>query len=197
MPRGINLIPYDMQRGWRERKLKAALVFGAAAYLAALSALYLDQRSRLSEKRQELAGVLDERDAAASRISGYADLSRKISEIRGLEDEHRKRLGATAELAEKKVSWSMVLKKLSHSVPEGVWLKTLSTTDAQAGKKLRFLGSSTTARGVSEFIFGLENSGNFTDVSLAYSQKRDFDKESVFDFEVYAALKKTDEIIYE
>lgn len=195
--KGINLIPLEIQRGWRARKIKTALVFAGIVYLAGLSFIYMDQRSAIGAKRGELDAVLNEKNIAASKVSGYSELSRKIAEIKGLEEEHKKRLGAAAGLAEKKVSWSTVLKKLSHGVPEGVWLRTLSTTDAQAVKKLRFLGSSASARGVSEFIFGLENSCNFTDVSLAYSQKRDLEKESVYDFEIYATLSRTEEILYE
>ncbi len=197
MIKGINLIPDEIKDEWRLRKWRRAFVLAAAIYLAFLGALYYSQYSVVRERRAEELALLQEKESFAGKSAVYLELSRKINETRLAEADLKKRLNVTEGLAEKRISWSTVLKRLSRDVPQGLWLKSLSTLDAGGGKKLRVLGSALSNRAVADFIFTLENSGYFENVALSYTQKRDFDSGTVYDFELNASLKKTGEVMYE
>lgn len=197
--KGINLIPEEIQRGWRVRKWRLAFIGAAACYCLFLAAVFAFQRAELGRLKAEEAALVSAKDALAGISSEYALLTKRLSEIRAAEGELSQRIGVASELKDKRVSWSFVLKKLSHEVPKGVWLRSLSTSDVQGttDKKVKFLGSATNNRAVADFIFKVENSGHFRDATLSYSQKRDLGGNFVYDFEVYATLKKTGEVLYE
>lgn len=194
----INLIPDDIRAEWRLKGVRKALLAAALLYLAALGAVYMSQRSRISSIRAERAAALAEKEDLISRSAEFLELTRKYREIQQAESGLRKKLSLASDITGKRVSWSTVLKRLSHDMPAVVWLRSLSTSDVQgAGKKVRFLGSSTSNRGITDFVFTLENTAYFQDVALLYSQKRDFKSGTVYDFEVSALLKKADDIMYE
>ncbi|MBI5453878.1 MAG: PilN domain-containing protein [Deltaproteobacteria bacterium] len=197
--KGINLIPEDIQKAWRVRKWRLAFIGAGACYVLFLIAVFALQRAELSRLKAEEAALVSAKDALAGRSSEYALLTKRLSEIRAAEGELSQRIGVASELKDKRVSWSFVLKNLSHEVPKGVWLRSLSTSDVQGttDKKVKFLGSATNNRAVADFIFKIENSGRFRDATLSYSQKRDLGGNIVYDFEVYATLRKTGEVLYE
>lgn len=198
MIKGINLIPDETRRERQLRKWKNIFAALSVIYLSALAFIYLDQRAVIKEKKAQAFAVRMVRDSIAGK-SDYAALARKYRDMQREESDLKKRLGVTDALADKKVSWSVILKRLTYDIPGSIWLRSLSTSDVQGAdlKKIRFLGSSTTNAGIADFMFALENSGYFQDVSLSYSQKKDFGGASVYDFELYMSLKKTDEIMYE
>ncbi|MBI4948541.1 MAG: PilN domain-containing protein [Deltaproteobacteria bacterium] len=197
--KGINLIPEEIQRGWRIRKWRLAFIASFACYLLFLVAVFALQRTELKGLKAVEAALISQKDALSGRSSEYALLTKKLSDIHAAEGELSQRLGVASELKDRRVSWSFVLKKLSHEVPKGVWLRSLSTSDVQGTteKKVKFLGSATNNRAIADFIFKIENSGNFRDAALSYSQKREMGGTSVYDFEVYATLRKTGEVLYE
>lgn len=196
--KGINLIPEEIRRGWRVRKWRLAFIGASACYVVFLTAVFVLQRTEINGLKSIEASLAAERDALSGRSSEYALLTKKLSEIKAAEGELSQRLGIASELKDKRVSWSLVLKKLSHEVPKGVWLRSISTSDGpnSTEKKVKFLGSATHNRAVADFIFKVENSGHFTDATLSYSQKRDLGGNPVYDFEVLATLRKT-EVLYE
>jgi len=197
--KGINLIPDEIQKGWRIRKWRLAFAASAACYLLFLAAVFALQRMELKGLKAAEAALISQKDALSQRSSEYALLTKKLSDIHAAEGELSQRIGVASELKDRRVSWSFVLKKLSHEVPKGVWLRSLSTSDVQGttDKKVKFLGSATNNRAIADFIFKIENSGSFRDAALSYSQKREMGGTSVYDFEVYATLRKTGEVIYE
>lgn len=197
MVKGINLVPDDIRQGWKIKRLKTGFIVFSVLYIAIIAAFWGRQAFVLYEKKADLEGLEAERAALAAKNSDYLTLSNKLSEIRRHEGEIRKRFEASEGLSGKKIAWSLVMRKLSHELPPKVWLKTLSTSDAGAEKKVRFLGGAASNRAVSEFVFKLENSGYFKDASLSYIQRREAGESMVYDFEVYALLKPSDEIIHE
>lgn len=197
MIKGINLMPDEIKEGWRLKRWRRAFILAAAAYLVVPGLVYFRQQTVIREKRAEEAALLKEKVSLAGKDAIYTELSRRIRDVRQAETELKKNVNVTADLVDKRISWSTVLKKLSHDVPQGLWLKNLSTSDAAGGKKLRVLGAALSNRAVADFIFTLENSGYFDNVALSYTQRRDFGSETIYDFELSASLRKTDEVMYE
>lgn len=198
MIKGINLIPDDLKSRWRLRKVRKALIAAAAVYLVFLGAVFTSQRAGISEKKAELASLRAELDSLASSGSRHMEFAMSLKRIKAAEAELNGRLSAASGLSGKRIAWSSVLKKLSHDIPGGVWLRSISTADADGGsKRLKMLGSASTNKGIADFIFTLENSGYFDDVKLSYTQKKDYGKDFVFEFEIYMDLKDTGEVMHE
>jgi len=197
--KGINLVPDDIKRGWRARRIRTALAAAGCVYLALLLAFFLVERSGLKRKLREVSEAAAERDSLVTGSLVYKDLTQKLNTTRQKEAELRKMLAAASGLAEKRISWSTILKRLSRDMPENVWLRGLSTSDLEdgGGKRVRFAGSSTSNRGVAAFVFVLENAGYFHDVTLSYSQKKELESATVYEFEIFAGLKLTAEAAHE
>lgn len=197
--KGINLVPEDIQAQWRAWRRRKALLAVAAVYAAALLLVFVNQRVALHGKRAVAASIAAEKNSLAAKGSEYERLSRRLAEVRQAESELKNNFEASAVLAQKRIAWPVLLKRLSNDIPGGVWLKTLSTSDinGEAGKRIRFVGTAASNRSVSEFVFVLENSGYFEDAVLLYTQKKEYGANAYYDFEVNSALKKTDEIMYE
>lgn len=199
MIKGINLVPEDVQREWRIQRWRIGLYAGGAVYALILAIVFAGEFYTLGKKKTELKAIEAERDALISKSVQYAELSKKFEMMKKSESELQKRLSAASDLSGKKVSWSAILKKLSHDTPSGVWLRGMSTSDEKdtGEKKIRFLGSATSNKAVADFAFILENSGYCKDVTLSYTQKREAGNDTVYDFEIFATLKKSEEIMHE
>lgn len=198
MKNGINLIPDEIKQARLIKKVRAGLIAIGIVYVAVLGLVFVGQRIEIKSKNATLSDIEAKRDALLSSGARQADLGRKLADIRRAEGELTQRLNATAGLSGKKIAWAHVLKRLSTEMPEGVWLRGISTSEAvSALKRVRLTGSATSNRPVAEFISALENSGLFTDLSLTYTQKREHPSGSVYDFELYMDLKKTGETVHD
>lgn len=57
MTEGINLVPGDIRKGWRRKKLRKALIVAVAAYFLLLGGVLVQHRSALAAKMVEAARV--------------------------------------------------------------------------------------------------------------------------------------------
>jgi Tfp pilus assembly protein PilN len=194
--KGINLIPDEVKREWRLKRLRSVFAVLAVLYLGALFLIFLNQRSTLNAKTAELKTLTLQKEQLVEKSARYVELRTKLDGIRRSESALEKRFALVGVIAAKRISWSVVLKRLSRDIPGGVWLRSLSTSGDGSEKRVRFLGTAISNMAVADFVFTLENSGYFVDVDLSYSQKRDFGSKTVFDFEIAAKLKKTIEVMY-
>lgn len=196
--KGINLIPEDVRFAWRLKRLRAFLSTFAFLYLLTLALIFMSQRTAAAAKKAQLNALIQQKEMLIANSAQYSELQARHREIQTTETELKKRLETAAGLAEKSISWAAVLRRLSRDMPENVWLKSITTSDDPGqGKTLKFIGSSTTSRGVADFLFMLENSPHFHNAALSYSQKKDFDKTTVHEFEITAGLKRTEETVHE
>ena len=198
MIKGVNLIPDDIQSQWRLGRWRSMLWAAGIIYAVVFAAFFIFQAKDLIDKRASLKSLEKEKASLIAANAQYSELSLKVDTMRKTESELQKRLGVASELAGKKVSWSVILRRLSADIPARVWLRSLSTHDEEATgvKKIRFVGSAMSNRAVGDFAFFLENSGFAQDVTLLYSQKRELNSIYVYDFEITMDLKKTEELIH-
>ncbi|MBI5561498.1 MAG: PilN domain-containing protein [Deltaproteobacteria bacterium] len=197
--KGINLIPPEAKERWRARRWRAVIVIACAVYAAAFMAVYVRQRSSAAGRLRQVEALKAERDRGFSRMSGYAEFTKKLADLQKAEAEIGKRLGAAGVIGAERVSWADVLRRISRDVPPDVWLKSISTSDAAssgAGKRIKFIGSSSANSGVTSLLFALENSGYCRNATLVYSQRR-AGADAVFDFEINADIKPTAGAAYE
>ncbi|MBI5970544.1 MAG: PilN domain-containing protein [Deltaproteobacteria bacterium] len=196
MVKGINLVPDDVKRGWFVRRVRRTLYAAVIVCVFFLLYVFTGQYNVIRTKNAETSKLEREKAELAAQSSAYAELTGKLSSVRQKQEEVKKRLEAAGVLTKGRILWSGVLKRLSADIPKDVWLRALSTADAQGslpaqagGKRMRILGSSLTNKGITEFVFMLENSGVYTDVTLSYAQKKEANGAPVYDFEAYASVK--------
>lgn len=198
MKNGINLIPEEILRARLIRRVRYGLVAFGVFYAVVLGIVFAAQRMEINEKRIELAEVETRQQKLLSSGARLSELGRKLADIKRLEVELTQRINASSGLSGKKVAWAHVLKRLSSDVPGGVWLRGISTSDADTAlKRVRLTGSAVSNRPVAEFISALENSGLYKDLSLTYTQKREAATGAVYDFELYMDLKRTEETVHD
>lgn len=198
MKNGINLIPDEIKRERIIKKVRTGLVAIGVVYVAVLGLVFAAERMEIKNRKAALSAIEARRDSLLSSGTRQADLGRRLADIKLTETELTQRLNATAGLSGKKIAWAYVLKRLSLEMPEGVWLRGISTSEAgSALKRVRLTGSATSNRPVAEFISALENSGLFMDLSLTYTQKREHPSGPVYDFELYMDLKKTEDTVHD
>lgn len=197
MTEGINLISDEIRRGRSVKRWKTLLAAAALLYLGLLGAVYTNQKIVLSGREAQLRVLEQEKAALVASNKEYARLIREIRAVDKSEVELKTRLEGVSALVSDHTRWSSVLKALTHHIPRHLWLRGLSSSDIKgeragggAGfKRLKFVGRATASTAVSEFIFLLENSRNFDDVNLTYSQKREYKTMALYDFEVTARFK--------
>lgn len=199
MIKGINLVPDEIRSEWKAKKIRSYLIMAGVFYAAALVSIFFGQVSVINAKRAELSNAETERAGIAVKSAMYSQLVMKFREIEGSQAELKKRYSVSAELNDKRMPWSVVLKKLSRDIPPNIWLKSLSTSDSQAmnEKKVRLIGNAASNKAIADLVFALENSGYCKDVALTYSQKNDIGQASVYEFDISAVIKKTDDMAYE
>lgn len=209
MIKGINLIPLEIQSKWKRRKIRALFYTAATIYILLLGAVYYNIHSGVVVKRVNLASLEERKQKIELQGAEYQSLTATIAGIKNSELDLKKRLDLASGLTRDRVIWSTVLKRMSNDLPAGIWLKSITTSDAPttaaaagAGatdggeKQIRLMGSGLTPVAVSNLIFTLENSGYFGNVRLAYTQKKELETGTVYDFEVLTRLKREVEGIY-
>lgn len=198
MKNGINLLPEDVVRKRLIRKVRTGLVAFGVFYAVVLGGVFAAQRMDIGGKKAALSAVEAKGAALLSKDARHAELGRTLAEVKRLETELTQKINTASGFSGKKVAWAHVLKKLSADVPEGVWLRAISTSETDSAlKRVRIAGSAVSNRPVAEFISTLENSGIYKDLSLTYTQKREAASGIVYDFEIFMDLKKTEETVHE
>jgi Tfp pilus assembly protein PilN len=195
---GVNLIPEEIKRQWRLKRLRTVFISIAVAYIACLGLVYANQLSVLEKKKGEVRALEDEKAALIAKNVQYGEILTKINDTKRREVDLKRRLAIVSSLVEDHISWSTVLKTLSLEVPRRVWLRSLSTSDKKGeGKTVKFLGSALSHGAVADFVFMLENSAFFHEVNLSYTQKKEFNTNTIYDFEVFAGLRKETGLTHE
>lgn len=197
MIKGINLIPDEVQFEWRFKSLRHMLAFMAIVYMAALALFFMSQRSSISTKRSEITSLAKQKELLIATSTRYRELHGRLQDFQRTEADMKRRLDVAGALTDKKISWSMLLKRLSNEVPSDAWLRAMSTSDEDNVKKIRLAGGALSNKGVTDLVFHLENIGFLKDVFLLYSQKKDYGKTMVYDFEITAVVVKGEEILYD
>ncbi len=192
MIREINLVPAEIQSGWRRERLKRAFTIFTVLYLLLLGAITGLQRYDMWSKRADIKKFSDEKMALILKNAEYSSLMKKIRSTKSQEKDLQDRLNIVESLTAARTPWSTVLRTISRDIPRNIWLRGLSTTNMRgAGEKsVRFTGTSLTNGSVADFILMLENSVFFKSIELTYIQERELDSSMIYDFEVSTILKK-------
>ncbi|MBI3398087.1 MAG: PilN domain-containing protein [Deltaproteobacteria bacterium] len=188
----INLIP-DEVRNKKKAAQKRPLVIGLLVfYILGLGAFYFYQKAKIKERLHKIELMGKERDTLITQNARYKEIIERINLTQKRGNEIKKRLDIINVLLEGRVYWSEILRSITHIVPDGVWLMSLSTYDISKGpgKGVKCSGTAISNSGIAEFVFALENSQFFRNILLNYSQKRELQGRDIYDFEITADLRE-------
>lgn len=129
---------------------------------------------RLNYQKNQL--LFDER--SADQILG------RISRIQIREVQDRKVLNLINELVSRRILWSKTMAQITHIVPEGAWLQSLTSTGEGTSRNIVFRGMAASNQWVARLLFFLENHPDFSNVRLEYSRLTKIGEREVYSFEV-------------
>jgi Tfp pilus assembly protein PilN len=185
----INLIPGEIKQQRLIARARSLLKASFVLYLLVLAAIFIYQKGVIKDMNKRLLMIESAREVLINQHNRYKEILDKTRLLQKREADIRKRVEVIYGLHEYQISWSAVLKFLSNNMPKKIWLTSLSSSDIQSKKIMRFAGTAINNSAIAEFIFILENSRYFNNVNLGYSQKRDMPGRILFDFEISTDIK--------
>ena len=141
LPR-VNLLPPEIQAGRRLRRIKAGLGAGVALTVGAVALGYVAAAGSVSDADGELAVAAAQASTLRAEAAKYSDVSAVYARAAAAEAMLTEAMG-------EEVRYSRFLSDLSLSIPEQVWLKSLtfsqSATPAAVGSTEPGIGTVTVA----------------------------------------------------
>ena len=197
----INLIPDEMLIGKKAGQKRPFIIGILILYILGLGAVYIYQKAKVKERLNNVEQTRRQRDELIAQNARYREVIERINLVQKREEDIKKRLAVISSLLEDRVYWSEILRNTTHRIPDGIWLTSLSTNDlgkgsgkppaeSTGGKGVKFNGTALSNSAIAAFVFALENSSDFGNVVLAYSQKNEFQGRDLYDFEISADLRK-------
>ena len=197
----INLIPDEMLIGKKAGQKRPFIIGILILYVLGLGAVYIYQKAKVRERLNNVEETRRQRDELIAQNARYREVIERISLAQKREEDIKKRLAVISSLLEDRVYWSEILRNTTHRIPDGIWLTSLSTNDlakvsgkppaeSTGSKGVKFNGTALSNSTIAAFVFALENSRDFGNVVLAYSQKNEFQGRDLYDFEISADLRK-------
>ncbi len=186
----VNLLPEYLKEQRFTRKLKVLLMAVAVLYVLAVAGFYTYQMVAIRKEALSIAVLKREKESIIKRYVTYQEIRNKTGLIKRSEDDIKRRMAVVSSLLDSQTPWFQILRFISRTIPDKVWLSSLSTSDVGGkGKVVRFGGTAASNGAIAEFIFTLENSRFFRDVDLIYSQKKEVNDPVLFDFEIDAGVR--------
>jgi len=187
----FNLAPKDIRGGGPTDLGGLILILILAVYIAGLIGVgilyeerYINLQGSLSKLNYQKNQLIFDEQAAKQILD-------RISNLQTAEMKDRKILNLLNDLAGGRILWSQTLAQLTHIVPEGVWLQSMSSTGEGQSRSVVFRGRALSNQWVSRFLFLLENRPDFSDVRLEYSRLSKIGEKEVYNFEVNARMTPT------
>ena len=174
MRQHINLLIAEAERGEGTDYKGPAIIITLFAPIIILLLAYGFEKREIVTLKKELANLTSKRDGVKmeiARLTGEIEATVSRREVVRVEEE--KRLDLINRLVRERILWSEVMRELSHTVPEEVWLTNLESGSSKRAdrKEVRLVGLARSHLDLTRFITRLEGSNYFSDISLIYAQK--------------------------
>lgn len=206
----INLIPDEMLKRKKAGQKRPFIIGILVFYVIILSAVYFYQKVKVKKKLNNVEQARMQRDELIAQNARYREVIERINLAQKREEDIKKRLEVIGSLLENRLYWSEILRSATHFIPGGIYLTSMSTydlpkgsgqppiesvggkplVDSIMGKGVKFNGTALSNSAIAEFVFALENSRDFGNVLLTYSQKKEFKGRDLYDFEISADLRE-------
>jgi Tfp pilus assembly protein PilN len=174
MRQHINLLIAETEMGEGTDYKGPAIIITLFAPIVILLLAYGFEKRETAMLKKELANLTSKRDGVKmeiARLTGEIEATVGRREVVRVEEE--KRLDLIKRLVRERILWSEVMRELSHTVPEEVWLTNLESGNSKRAdrKEVRLVGLARSHLDLTRFITRLEGSNYFSDISLIYAQK--------------------------
>lgn len=204
----INLIPDEIRERKEAGQKRPLIIIFLIFYFFGLGAVYFYQKAKINGRLDNLEQIKKQNNELIAQNTRYKEAIERIGLVQKKEEDIKKRLEVIDSILQGRIYWSGILRGITHIIPDGIWLTSLSTydlTDASKasapragqlpaesirGKGVKVTGTALSNSRIAEFIFAIENSQFFGNVLLAYSQKRELQGKDLYDFEITADLKE-------
>lgn len=206
----INLIPDEMLKRKKAGQKRPFIIGILVFYVISLGAVYFYQKVKVKKRLNNVEQARMQRDELIAQNARYREVIERINLAQKREEDIKKRLEVIGSLLENRVYWSEILRSTTHFIPNGIYLTSMSTydlakgsgqspiesvggkplVDSIMGKGVKFNGTALSNSAIAEFVFALENSRDFGNVLLTYSQKKEFKGRDLYDFEISADLRE-------
>ncbi len=187
----FNLVPESCKRGRMVDLGNFSLIVVLSLYLAGLAGMGIlyerkyitlqESLTRLNYQKNQL--LFDERTADM--------ILEKISRIQELEVRDRRKFNILSELVNTRILWSRTMAQITHIVPEGAWLQSVSSSGEGTSRNMVFRGMAISNQWVARLLFFLENHPDFSEVRLEYSRLAKVGAREVYSFEVKARMTQS------
>ncbi len=191
----INLLPEELKRAEKKKQIRKGLAVLISLNILCLILVHFHQKSIVADKEKVVSSFEQERKALLLKQKSYRMIgdNLKLTEKKNKAIEGRMKL--VASIVSSKIYWSEILRRVTLLIPENLWLTSISSynlEDKSSGestiKSIKFNGTAFSNGQIAQFIFSLENSSIFENISLIYSEKRTHMERDFFDFELKADI---------
>ncbi|MDP9407647.1 MAG: PilN domain-containing protein [Actinomycetota bacterium] len=173
LPR-VNLLPAEIRESTRLRAVQAGLAGGVLAATALVGLVALAAAADAETAREELSSAR----TAAAQVEGQVN---ELSYVRGVYAEVEAAEAAVTTARATEVPWSRLLNDLSLTIPEGVWIETVTVSPgaaATAGTAATYGSITYTGRGrshddVATWLEALAAQPGLTDATFTTSAQDD------------------------
>lgn len=197
----INLIPDEILVDKKTVQKRPLIISVLVIYFLCLGAVYIYQKAKVKKRLNNVEQAKMQRDELIAQNTRYREVIERINLVQKREDDIKKRLAVISSILEERVYWSEILRNLTHRIPDGIWLTSLSTNDLAkepgkspadsiGGKGVKFNGTALSNSAIAAFVFALENSSDFENVVLVYSQKNESQDRDLYDFEISTDIRR-------
>ena len=124
LPR-VNLLPPEIEEARRFRRLQAGLAATTVAALAVVGGLYLHANGTVAAAEEELAVAQQQQTELNAEAAQYAEVPRTYAQVAAAEAQLQIALAP-------EIVWANYLADLSVTIPENVWLTSMSVTSGSA-----------------------------------------------------------------
>jgi type IV pilus assembly protein PilN len=162
-----------------------SLLGGGLVLVLLAGAVYL----YFSQNRQ--AAALEERiDVARQDSTRYSRAISKIREIESSQSAIAARIQAIQAVDQGRFRWPHVLDEISRSLPDNLWLTSVTRGDELEGDRIEITGVTFSNLTLTQFMSSLEGSPYFESVSLVGSNRSQVDGVDVTSFALRAAFSQ-------
>lgn len=184
----FNLVPDDFRgRGFFDRGA-FFLILILAVYIAGLAGVGIQYEKRYINLQNSLKQLNYQKNQLLFDEQSAKQILDRINNLQTMEIRDRKTLNLISDLVRDRIQWTRTFAQLTHLVPEGAWLQSMSSTGDGASRRMVFRGMALSNQWVARFLFFLENHPDFSDVRLEYSRISKLGTQEVYSFEVKAQM---------
>jgi len=184
----FNLVPESCKSGRMVDLGRFFLIIVLSLYLTGLAGVGILYERKFVTLQKSLTHLNYQKNQLLFDESSADKILEKISRIQEREVKDRKTLNLLRELVAQRILWEKTMAQITHVVPEGAWLQSMSSTGEGASRNMVFRGMAVSNQWVARLLFFLENHPDFSEVRLEYSRLTKVGTRDVYSFEVKARM---------